>query len=60
MVGPKVSKSRIPETNDQIGKPGPLYFLVTLNQDMLRLCPLAGCQGALLWMLVSKLTPCAG
>ena len=55
MVGPKVGKSRI-----QMGKLGPLDFLAALNQDMLRPCPLAGCQGALLGALVSKVTPYAG
>lgn len=60
IVGPKVGKSRMPETNGQIDKLGPLDFLVTLNQDVLRLCPLAGCQGAFLGTLVGKLTPYTG
>ena len=60
MIRPKAVKSRILETNQQIGKLGSLDFLVALNQDMLGLCPSAGCQGALLGTLVSQLTPYAG
>lgn len=52
IVGQKVCSSRISETNDQIGTLGLLDFLVALNQDMLRLWPLAECQ-ELCWGLCS-------
>lgn len=46
MAGPTVDQNRTPEISDprgpaQIDKLGPLDFCVALNQEILRLCPLA-------------------